>query len=141
VPFVTARAYPYAEDVDAVAGGAPDELLTELDTALLAHDVRRTTALVAAYRDADGDAETLIARLTRVACSDDGTLMHNVKHLHAAVAEFRASTDPDRWSFLVAAAKWVSWYAGEDTTTYEQAVDALDIPLAERLPSRQPASV
>ncbi|MFY8050729.1 MAG: hypothetical protein ACOVMD_04650, partial [Aquiluna sp.] len=63
--------------------------------------------------------------LVRVACTDDGTLMHNVKHLHSCLGEFRASTNPDRWNFLIAAAKWISWYAGKDTRTYQRAMGVL----------------
>ena len=121
VPFAPSRAYPYAEDVASLTDQLPGELLKTLDEALFAHDVRTTTAAVAAFEQAGGDAEELIAALVRVACTDDGTLMHNVKHLHSCLGEFRASQHPDRWLFLVAAAKWVSWYAGKDTATYERA--------------------
>jgi hypothetical protein len=51
--------------------------------------------------------------------------MHNVKHLHSCLGEFRSSTNPDRWNFLIAAAKWISWYAGKDVNTYNQAMAAL----------------
>ena len=120
VPFVPSRAYPYAEDIASLMDQSPSELLKTLDEALFAHDVRTTTAAVAAFEHKGGDAEELIAALVRVACTDDGTLMHNVKHLHSCLGEFRASQHPDRWLFLVAAAKWVSWYAGKDTGTYER---------------------
>ena len=120
IPFKPSRAYPYAEDVACLAGRPLDELLKTLDEALFAHDVRTTTAAVVAFEQGGGDAEELIAALVRVACTDDGTLMHNVKHLHSCLGEFRASQHPDRWLFLVAAAKWVSWYAGKDTATYER---------------------
>ena len=125
VPFVPSRAYPYAEDVEALEGQTPAELLEKLEPALYAHDVRSTTALVFAYHLAGGEAEELITVLVRVACTDDGTLMHNVKHLHSCLGEFRNSTHPDRWNFLIAAAKWVSWYAGKDTSTYQRAQSVL----------------
>lgn len=125
VPFTPARAYPYQEDVAALAGAEADELLATLRAAIFAHDVRRTTASVAAYRDLGAAAEPLIALLVEIACSDDGTLMHNVKHLHSCLEEFRESTHPDRWNFLIAAAKWVSWYAGKDTKVYQRALAAL----------------
>ena len=125
VPFEPSRAYPYAEDVEALAGEEPSGLLGTLESALYAHDVRTTTAAVAAYHQAGGDAEELIGLLVRVACTDDGTLMHNVKHLHSCLGEFRSSSHPDRWNFLIAAAKWVSWYAGKDTSTYQRAQSVL----------------
>ncbi|MCC5949315.1 MAG: hypothetical protein JJT89_12770 [Nitriliruptoraceae bacterium] len=121
VPFVASRAYPYAEDVEALRSDPAEQLLKQLDESLLAHDARTSTAIVAAYAHGGGAPEPMIAALTAMACTDDGTLMHNVKHLHAMVEEFRACTDDDRWNFLIAAAKWVSWYAGKDTATYERA--------------------
>lgn len=125
VPFEPSRSYPYEEDVAALNGRSPDDLLALLDIALHDHDVRTTTAAVSSYHRAGGDAETLITALVRVACTDDGTLMHNVKHLHSCLEEFRASTHPDRWNFLISAAKWISWYAGKDTKTFQTAANLL----------------
>lgn len=125
VPFEPDRAYPYAEDIEPLIGATPESLLNTLETAMFAHDERTTTASVAAYLHAGGDAEALITVLVRAACTDDGTLMHNVKHLHSCLEEFRASTHPDRGNFLIAAARWISWYAGKDTTTYDRAVGRL----------------
>jgi hypothetical protein len=125
IEFQPSRSYPYDEDVAALAGQSPDALLATLDVALHEHDVRTTTAAVSAYHLAGGDAEALITELVRVACTDDGTLMHNVKHLHSCLEEFRASEHPDRWNFLISAAKWVSWYAGKDTGTFNRAKDKL----------------
>jgi hypothetical protein len=51
--------------------------------------------------------------------------MHNVKHLHSCLEEFRSSTHSDRWNFLIAAGKWISWYAGKDTKVYQQATTSL----------------
>lgn len=127
VPFVASRPYPYAEDVAEVADKQAAELLEVTYEALHAHDVRAATAAVKAYELAGGSAEEMITLLVRVACSDDGTLMHNVKHLHSCLGEFRASTNPDRWNFLISAAKWISWYAGKDVKTYNQAMAALSL--------------
>lgn len=125
VPFVAARSYPYAEDVARLSCDTAEQLLKTVDSAIHDHDVRTATAAVAAYAAAGGEAEALITTLVRIACTDDGTLMHNVKHLHSCLGEFRASSDADRWNFLIAAAKWISWYAGKDTRTYERAMNAL----------------
>lgn len=121
VSFHPSHSYPYEEDVASLGGRSTDDLLDILDRALHDHDVRTTTAAVSAYHQAGGDAETLITALVRVACTDDGTLMHNVKHLHSCLEEFRASTHSDRWNFLISAAKWISWYAGKDTRTFQRA--------------------
>ncbi len=125
IPFVASRAYPYQEDVLELSNLAPTKLLEILNESLHTHDVRKSTAAVKAYELAGGIAEELITLLVKVACTDDGTLMHNVKHLHSCLEEFRASTNPDRWNFLIAAAKWISWYAGKDTKTYQRAIGVL----------------
>lgn len=125
VPFVPSRAYPYSEDVLALEGQSTEALLALLERSLFEHDVRTSTAAVKAFELAGGDSAEMIALLVRVACTDDGTLMHNVKHLHSCLEEFRASTNPDRWNFLIAAAKWISWYAGKDTKTYQRAMGVL----------------
>ncbi len=125
VAFEPSRSYPYDEDVALLDGSSAESLLETLDRAMHNHDARTTTAAVAAYHRAGGDAEELITELVRVACTDDGTLMHNVKHLHACLEEFRASAHPDRWNFLIAAARWISWYAGNDTKTFERAAKRL----------------
>lgn len=125
IPFTPSRSYPYEEDVTALRGHDGSMLLKVLKTALLEHDVRVSTASVAAYRDTGEPAEALIALLVEIACSDDGTLMHNVKHLHSCLEEFRESSHADRWNFLIGAAKWVSWYAGKNTKFYTQAIAGL----------------
>ncbi len=121
IAFEPGRAYPYEEDIAPLAGVTTESLLETLNDAMFAHDARTATAAVAAYHRAGGDAEALITVLVRAACTDDGTLMHNVKHLHSCLAEFRASTHSDRWNFLIASARWISWYAGKDMSTYERA--------------------
>jgi hypothetical protein len=126
IPFTPSRSYPYEEDVAALSSRDGASLLHLLKTALYEHDVRTTTASVAAYRNAGEPAEPLISLLVEVACSDDGTLMHNVKHLHSCLEEFRESNHPDRWNFLIGAAKWVSWYAGKNTNFYQEALTALN---------------
>ncbi|MBC8075236.1 MAG: hypothetical protein H7Y32_04095, partial [Chloroflexales bacterium] len=68
------------------------------------------------------------ALLTAVACTDNGTLLHNFKHLHATCEEFYACALPDRWGFLVAAARFAAWYAGVTTEAYERAAPLLGAP-------------
>lgn len=125
VPFVPSSAYPHAADVAALAGCTPEMLLSRLRSALTAHDYGVATAAVRVYADQGADAEAMIALLTEVACTDDGTLLHNFKHLYAMVMEFRGSTHPDRWNYLIAAARWIAWYAGKNTRTHRLATEAM----------------
>ncbi|MCU0511164.1 MAG: hypothetical protein MUE40_01195 [Anaerolineae bacterium] len=114
-------AYPFAPAVAALAHLAPAALIDRLHTALPAHDYATATAAVAAYAGHHADPAPLIAALTEVACSDDGTLMHSVKHLNAMTAEFNGSDHPDRWRYLVGAARFIAWYAGLNTGAYRRA--------------------
>jgi hypothetical protein len=127
VPFAPARPLPYEEDVAPLRGKSTDTLLGYLHGAMHAHDYRMTTAAVQAYADQGGAPAPLIALLTEVACTDDGTLLHNFKHLYSMVDEFKASSLPDRWVYLVGAARWIAWYAGKNTQVYRRAVSALGL--------------
>ena len=126
IPFAPARQYPYAEDVQALTDCPPAGLLEALRDALPAHDTRTATAAVRAYANTGAPHEPLVALLTGVACTDNGTLLHNFKHLHAVCEDFYACCLPDRWGFLVGAARFAAWYAGVTTEAYERAAPLLD---------------
>lgn len=125
VPFEAVRPYPYAEDVARWSGHAPGRLLASLYDALHAHDCRQVTALVRAYADQNGAPEPLLSLLVEVAATDNGTLLHNIKHLNSMVLEFHQCNQTDRWDFLIQAAKFVSWYAGLTTEAHQLADQAL----------------
>ncbi|MBC8160118.1 MAG: hypothetical protein H7Z42_02780 [Roseiflexaceae bacterium] len=136
VAFVPSRAYPYEEDVRALAGKQPAALLETLRRALPAHDQRTATAAVAAYAVTGASPEPLISLLIAVACTDNGTLLHNFKHLHATVQEFYACKLPDRWNFLLAGTRFIAWYAGVTTEAYKRATLALELTQAAALSAR-----
>jgi hypothetical protein len=130
-PFVPASSYPYGDDMAALEGYSASELLDYLREVVPCHDCRRVTAAVRAYANQGGDGETLIALLTQLACTDHGTLMHNIKHLNSMVIEFRRATlqqgsHPDHWNFLIQAAKFLTWYYGLTTDAYQRADAALE---------------
>lgn len=122
IPFEPARPYPYAEDVTRLAGQSPQELLVTLRDALSPHDYRTATAAVKAYELTEADPEVLIAVLTEVACTDNITILHSVKHLNSMVKEFRRSEHPDRWNYLIAATRFIAWYAGVQRDVYDRAI-------------------
>ena len=126
VPFEPAPAYPYTDDVAALSGQSADALLTMLHSCLEAHDYRTATATVKVYGLSDADPQPLIALLTQVACTDNMTLMHSLKHLNSMVNEFGRSQHPDRWNYLIAAARFMAWYTGVKTDVYDRAIEALE---------------
>ncbi|MBZ0302105.1 MAG: hypothetical protein K8J31_20310 [Anaerolineae bacterium] len=125
VPFKPARAFPYSEDVRSLNRQSPEQFIRTLKTALYAHDYQLSTAVVQAYADAGTDPAWLIAALTEVACTDDGTLMHNIKHLNSMVEEFQSCQHPDRWNYLIVASRFIAWYAGKRQSVYAHAVTIL----------------
>jgi len=124
VAFTPGRAFPFPEDVAALAGRSPAHLLDALDAALPAHDYRTATAAVCAYAALDAPPAALIDRLTAAACTDDGTLLHNFKHLNSMVVQFERSPLPDRWDFLAQAARFLAWYRGVSTSVHQRATAA-----------------
>jgi hypothetical protein len=126
VPFEPCRSYPYAEHVESLSHHSPEALIQALRQALPEHDYSMATAAVRAYAESGAQPEPLIAALTEVACTDNGTILHNVKHLNSMVKEFWACQHPDRWNYLIAAARFMAWYAGVTQDTYRRAVAVLD---------------
>jgi hypothetical protein len=131
VPFCPAAPYPYAGDVAALGGHSGGDLLDYLREVMAYHDCRQVTAAVRAFANQGGDGEALIALLTELACTDNGTLMHNFKHLNSMVIEFRRARrwypgSPDGWNYLIQAAKFLTWYCGLTTDAYTRADAALE---------------
>jgi hypothetical protein len=130
VPFAPATAYPYAEDVAALAHHTPADLLDLLREVMPHHDCRQVTAAIHAYAGQRAPAEPLIALLIELACTDHGTLLHNFKHLNSMVIEFHRCPHPNRWNFLMQGAKFLTWYCGLTTAAFERADAALQEHLA-----------
>lgn len=130
IPFMPEVDYPYPEDVKRLSSQSPTDLLDTLREAIPAHDYRTTTAAVKAYANANAAPEPLIALLTEFSCMDNHTLLHNFKNLNSMVKEFYLCNLPDRWNYLMEAARFIAWYVGVDKSVYERAVAALDAQTA-----------
>jgi len=128
VPFAAGaadRPFPRPEDVASLAGRSPEFLLDALSAALLGHDYRTATASIAAWAALDAPPAPLLDRLTAEACTDDGTLLHNFKHLQSMVTQFTLSHLPERWHFLTQAVRFMAWYRGVSTSVYSRACAAM----------------
>jgi hypothetical protein len=86
------------------AGRTPASLLRELDEAILAYDVPRTTAIARAYLDAGADRRAYQAAVAITACKfqDDP---HNQKITHSAFEEYAHNSTHLRDRLLLAAAR------------------------------------
>ncbi len=76
-----------------------------VDITVAPDEVRDTVLLARQYADAGYDPETYFNRLAEVACRDDLTEMHSLKHFQAIVDEYYTARPSHRWLHLVAAAK------------------------------------
>lgn len=84
--------------------------------------VRDTVALARQYADRGYDAAIYFNRLAEIACRDDFTEMHALKHFQAIVDEYYATSEPYRWLHLVSAAKSAAIiHAGKEHSVYQQA--------------------
>jgi hypothetical protein len=87
-----------------LAGRPPDALLRELDEAILAYDVPRTTAVATAYLASGADRTAYQAAVAVTACKfqDDP---HNQKITHSAFEEYAHNTTHLRDRLLLASAR------------------------------------
>ncbi|MBF66796.1 MAG: hypothetical protein CMQ29_03770 [Gammaproteobacteria bacterium] len=85
-------------------------------------EVKETVALARQYAENGYDAEPYFNRLAEIACRDDFTEMHSLKHFQAIVDEFYRTPKSSRWVHLVAAAKSAAViHLGREHAVYEQA--------------------
>ena len=87
-----------------LTGRAPDALLRELDEAILAYDVPRTTALATAYLASGADRTAYLQTVALAACKfqDDP---HNQKITHSTFEEYGQNSTHLRDNLLIATAR------------------------------------
>jgi hypothetical protein len=88
-------------------------------------EVKESVHLAQQYANLGYDPAALIARLAEVACHDNFTEMHALKHHQATVEEFYATRPPWRWRHLVSAAQAAAISYGKNMELYEEAIQLL----------------
>jgi hypothetical protein len=88
-------------------------------------EVKESVHLAQQYANLGYDPAALIARLAEVACHDNFTEMHALKHHQATVEEFYATRPPWRWRHLVSAAQAAAISYGKNMELYEDAIQLL----------------
>ena len=134
---------PEPERVAALPPRTPDELLREIEDlvgrlpvgerlpkANLASwrstdEVKQAAALAQQYATSGDAAEPLIAALGKIACRDNFTEMHALKHHQATYEEFHATRPSLRWRHLVAAVQAAAISHGRIQDVYEHAAEAM----------------
>ena len=112
------------DDIVASIEGVPwlDWRKIGVDNTVAPDEVRDTVMLARQYADAGYDPEVYFNRLADVACRDDFTEMHSLKHFQAIVDEYYMTRPSHRWLHLVAAAKSAAVvHVGKEHQVYEAA--------------------
>jgi hypothetical protein len=88
-------------------------------------EVKHAAALAQQYADTGYAAEPLITLLGRIACRDNFTEMHALKHHQATYEEFLATRPSLRWRHLVAAVQAAAISHGRIQDVYEHAAEMM----------------
>ena len=84
--------------------------------------VKETVALARQYAENGYDAGAYFERLGEIACRDDFTEMHALKHFQAIADEYESTREPYRWLHMAAAAKSAAIiHLGKEHKVYEEA--------------------
>ena len=89
-------------------------------------EVKQAAALAQQYADLGYAPEALITLLGKIACRDNFTEMHALKHHQATYEEFHATRPSLRWRHLVAAVQAAAISHGRIQEVYEHAAEVMD---------------
>jgi hypothetical protein len=136
---------PERERVDALPRRTQDELIEEIEAfigrlpvgerlpaANLAtwrstDEVKQVAALAQQYADLGYAPEPLITMLGKIACRDNFTEMHALKHHQATFEEFHATRPSLRWRHLVAAVQAAAISHGRIQDVYSHADELMQL--------------
>ena len=128
------------EDIEALIARLPvGERLPKgnLATWRSTDEVKQAAALAQQYANAGYAPEALIARLGKIACRDNFSEMHALKHHQATYEEFHATRPSLRWRHLVAAVQAAAISHGRIQDVYEHAAMVVGGPeMAPHTPQR-----
>ena len=102
-------------------------LLDVIQDAIAANDVEGAMARAEKYEELDYDPQALIAMLGDIACQDNITEMHAIKHHQATFEEFHTTRPPFRFRHLVAAVKAAAISYGKAQEVYMEAKQLLNV--------------
>ena len=88
--------------------------------------VKETVALARQYAEKGFEPEPYFNRLAEIACRDDYTEMHSLKHFQAIVDEYYTTREPYRWVHLASATKSAAIIQlGREHSVYRQAKELI----------------
>ena len=89
-------------------------------------EVKQAAALAQQYANREYASEALITLLGKIACRDNFTEMHALKHHQATYEEFHATRPSLRWRHLVAAVQAAAISHGRIQDIYEHAAEVMN---------------
>jgi hypothetical protein len=134
---------PEPDRVAALPWHTQDDLLTEIETLISSlpvgerlpkaglatwrstDEVKQAAALAQQYADLGYSSDALITLLGKIACRDNFTEMHALKHHQATYEEFHATRPSLRWRHLVAAVQAAAISHGRIQDVYEHAAEVM----------------
>ncbi len=134
---------PEPDRVAALPWHAQDDLLTEIEELISSlpvgerlpkaglatwrstDEVKQAAALAQQYASSGYAPEALITLLGKIACRDNFTEMHALKHHQATYEEFHATRPSLRWRHLVAAVQAAAISHGRIQDVYEHAAEVM----------------
>jgi hypothetical protein len=118
------------EEIEAFIGRLPvGERLpaANLATWRSTDEVKQVAALAQQYADLGYAPEPLITMLGKIACRDNFTEMHALKHHQATFEEFHATRPSLRWRHLVAAVQAAAISHGRIQDVYSHADELMQL--------------
>jgi hypothetical protein len=134
---------PEPDRVAALPWHTQDDLLTEIEELISSlpvgerlpkaglatwrstDEVKQAAALAQQYASSGYAPEALITLLGKIACRDNFTEMHALKHHQATYEEFHATRPSLRWRHLVAAVQAAAISHGRIQDVYEHAAEVM----------------
>lgn len=120
-PRISPEPHPHPDVVAALPRQSQPQLLTAIQEAITANEVEGAITLVEKYGELEYEIQALITLLAEIACQDNYTEMHALKHHHASFEEFQTTRAPLGFRHLVAAAKAAAISYGKAQEVYKEA--------------------
>ena len=125
--LISSEPHVHPDAVAAIPRLSQQGLLDAIQDAIAANDVEGAMARAEKYEELDYDPQALIVMLGDIACQDNITEMHALKHHQATFEEFHTTRPPFRFRHLVAAVKAAAISYGKAQEVYVEAKQLLNV--------------
>jgi hypothetical protein len=124
--FLEWKPRPHDDELQAVKGQSPDELLAQLDGAIREQNQSLACAITHRYGELGYSPEQMLGVLLKYATSEDGAL-HAEKFYRTCSDEFASSRPAFRWRHLVGLSRVTASCYGQPAPGYREACELLGV--------------